>query len=201
MIRALPQRLGLGLATFLVAGLALLSAEEPPKEGKARRQKGERAKQAERAKAKPEEVVKASLPTQLTDHMPVGRVFRRVVIPSYTHDKLKSVMTADSITRIDEQYLDLLQLVIFVHNAEGQAETTVSMDEAVYDLQSGELRSKTPSTIEQPRFTMTGETMIFDTDTQVARLVGDVRLVVPDAGQMAPNLAFPGTRTEKTEGP
>ncbi len=188
-IRGLPCL----LALFVVA-LGSAPAQEDQPEGKGRR-KGPRA-------AKPaEEAVKSALPSELTDHMPVGREFRGVAIPSYTNDKLKSVLTADSVTRVDEQFLDLVNLVVHVHNAEGKPETTISMDEAAYDLVSGELRSKTPSTIEQPRFTMTGDTMTFQTGSQVARLVGNVRLVVPDAGQIAPGFGLPGANAAKTDTP
>ncbi len=194
MIRALPiHRLPCVLA-ILFAALFAATAQEAQQDGKARR-KGQRA-------AKPaEEVVKSALPPQLTDHMPVGREFKGVSIPSYTNDRLKSVMTADSVVRVDEQFLDLFNLVVHVHDAEGKPETTISMDEAAYDLAAGELRSKTPSTIEQPRFTMTGDTMIFQTDSQVARLDGNVRLVVPDAGQIAPDFGLPGAKAAKTKTP
>ncbi len=194
MIRALSIRRLPCVLAVLFAFLAAATAQEARKDDKARR-KGPRAEKPA------EEAVKSALPPELTDHMPVGREFKGVAIPSYTHDKLKSVMTADSVVRVDERFLDLFNLVVHVHNAEGKPETTISMDEAAYDLVAGELRSKTPSTIEQPRFTMTGDTMTFQTGSQVARLVGNVRLVVPDAGQIAPNFGFPGAQAAKTETP
>jgi len=138
-----------------------------------------------------EKVLRSSLPPSLTQSFPIGRVFKGVAIPSYTGDRLQSVMRADSVVRVDEQFLDLVNLVIQVYNDAGVPETTVSMDEAAYDLVIGELASKTPSTIEQPRFTMTGEKIIFQTDSQVAHLVGNVRLIVPDAKKFAPSLGLP----------
>ncbi len=76
--------------------------------------------------------------------MPIGREFKGVAIPSYTGDKLKSVMTSDTVVRVDERHLDLFNLVVKVYNGEGEADTTISMDEAAYDLVAGELTSKTP---------------------------------------------------------
>ncbi|MEM9018468.1 MAG: LPS export ABC transporter periplasmic protein LptC, partial [Verrucomicrobiota bacterium] len=64
------------------------------------------------------------------------------------------------------------------------------------DLVIGELTSKTPARIEQPKFVMTGDKMIFDTRTQVSRLIGNVRVVVPDASGFAAGAGFslPGGR-------
>lgn len=165
---------------------AMEKAARPRKGGK---------KRAEREAAERElagEVVKGALPAELTSSFPIGREFRGVSIPSYTNDALKSVMTADSVVRVDEQYLDLVNLIVHVYNAEGEPETTISMDEASYDLVIGELASKTPSRIEQPRFTMTGDKMTFESGSQFARMIGNVKLVVPDVGEIAPGFGMPG---------
>lgn len=180
-----------GFATFV--GVLLLGAfvaamgqevERPRKGGK---NKGKRAQREAEA------AVKSALPTELTQHFPIGREFKGVAIPSYDGDRLKSVMNADSVTRVDEQFLDLMNLVVHVYNSEGKPETTITMEEAAYDLVVGELASKTPSKIEQPRFTMTGDKMIYQTESQVARMVGNVVVIVPDAKDMAPDFGFPGT--------
>jgi hypothetical protein len=130
-------------------------------------------------------LLQAALPPEVTSLFPIGRAFKGVSIPSYQGTELRSVMHAEVITRVDEQYLDLVKLVISVFNSAGEPDTTISMDEAAYDLVLGELRSKTPATIAQAQFTLTGETMIFDAASQVSRLVGNVRLVIPDIDSIA----------------
>lgn len=180
-----------GFATFV--GVFLLGAfvaamgqevERPRKGGK---NKGKRAQREAEA------AVKSALPAELTRHFPIGREFKGVAIPSYEGDRLKSVMNADTVTRVDEQFLDLTNLVVHVYNSEGEPDTTITMEEAAYDLLAGELASKTPSKIEQPRFTMTGDKMIYQTEAQVARMVGNVVVIVPDAKNLAPDFGFPGT--------
>jgi LPS export ABC transporter protein LptC len=180
-----------GFATFV--GVLLLGAfvaamgqevERPRKGGK---NKGKRAQREAEA------AVKSALPAELTRHFPIGREFKGVAIPSYEGDRLKSVMNADTVTRVDEQFLDLTNLVVHVYNSEGEPDTTITMEEAAYDLLAGELSSKTPSKIEQPRFTMTGDKMIYQTEAQVARMVGNVVVIVPDAKNLAPDFGFPGT--------
>lgn len=146
-----------------------------------------------RVKGEAEKAVRGALPPELTQYFPIGSTFTGVSIPSYEKDRLKSVLTSETVVRVDEKYLDLHQLVIFVYNSDGKPETSITMEEAAYDLVEGMLTSKTPSKIEQPRFTMTGDTMTFETATQVARLTGNVLVVVPDAASLAPDFGFPGS--------
>jgi len=129
--------------------------------------------------------MQSAFPPKLQEMFPIGRVFKGVAIPSYTEENLKSVMHASSITRVDERYLDLFNLVLLVYNGGDEPETTISMDEAAYDMQTGELKSRTPSKIEQTKFTMTGDTMIFQQKTQVSRLEGNVKVVIPDADEFS----------------
>jgi hypothetical protein len=121
------------------------------------------------------------LPPELTKLFPIGRVFKGVAIPSYTEDRLKSVMRAKTVVRVDEQFLDLTDLVISIYNEQGEPETYISMDEATFDLVSQQLVSKTPAKIEQEKFTMTGDKMTFETQTRVSRMEGNVRVIIPDA--------------------
>lgn len=139
-----------------------------------------------------ENAVAAALPPELTELFPIGREFKGVAIPNYNKNVLNTVMRSDSITRIDEQFLDLRNLVISIYNNEGKPETTITMARASYDLILGELVSKTPSKIEQPKFTMTGNKMTFKTESQISLLEGDVKLVVPDVSGMTPDFGFSG---------
>lgn len=166
----------------------------PPERAKAKAERAAKGGKGRRAPGAAEEGVRRALSSELTDYMPVGRAFEGVAIPSYSGEKLKSVMTADTVTRVDDRVLDLVNLVVKVYDEAGEHEATIAMDEAAYDLVADELTSKTPSSIEQTRFTMTGDTMIFQNQTQVARLVGNVRLVVPDASRFAPEFGLPGEK-------
>jgi hypothetical protein len=175
--------------------MAKETGERPRKGGK------KRAEREAAEKALAEKAVKGAMPAELTENFPIGRTFKGVAIPSYTDDALKSVMTADSVVRVDEQYLDLVNLIVHVYNGKGEPETTISMDKASYDLVIGELASKTPSRIEQPRFTMTGDKMTFQSGSQIARLIGNVKLVVPDVGDLAPGFGVPGAPAAATKTP
>jgi|GEM_PF-476242 hypothetical protein len=201
----IPSLLMLGLVSAWGASSPLAAAEEATAKTKAKAADNrDRPKKGARKSGVPapaeegiaEEVVKGALPQELTSSFPIGREFKGVAIPSYANNVLKSVMTAATVVRIDEQFLDLVDLTVLVYNSAGEPETTISMDEASYDLVIGELASKTPSRIEQPRFTMTGDKMTFQAATQTARLVGNVKVIVSDIGDLAPGFAVPAKAGE-----
>ncbi len=151
--------------------------------------------------AEEEEEVAASIlqnavPDELTSIFPIGGTFKGVAIPSYEEETLQSVMRADTITRIDERFLDLTNLLITIYSGGEEGNTTIFMEEAAYDLVLGTLSSKTPARIEQPQFTMTGDVMTFDTRAQVSRLEGNVKVIVPDASALAPATGFPIPTTQ-----
>jgi len=129
------------------------------------------------------DAVAAAMPAELAELFPVGREFKGVMIPSYEEDVLQSVMRADRVKRIDAERLQLYGLTITIYGGEAEQESTViTTDHAIYYLLRGQLMSQTPARVTQANFTMTGNQLIFLTHTQMTRLVGDVRVVVPDAG-------------------
>ncbi len=152
------------------------------------------------AEGKAGEMLKTALPPEIASLFPIGREFKGLSIPTYSSDdQIKAVMRADLVIRVDEQFIDFLNLTVHVYNSRGEPETTITMPEAAYDILIGELASKTASRIEQPRFTVTGDKMIFETRSQISRLVGNVKLVIPDVGELAPDMgAISGKRDAKT---
>ncbi len=128
--------------------------------------------------------MKQALPPQLKEMFPVGRVFKGVVVPSYKGDAVESVMTATTVKRINQRFLLLTDLVIDFYS-NGAKDTSIEMDRARYDLITGILASQTPANIEQEQFTMTGNQLVFETETRKSRVVGNVRVLIPDSGGLA----------------
>jgi lipopolysaccharide assembly outer membrane protein LptD (OstA) len=191
----------LSLIPWLLAGLLVASGAivEPlpaqDEERKANSSASDEEKERQReVRKKARQAMGSALPAEITSAFPIGREFVDVSIPSYEEDTLKSVMTANSITRINDQYLELINLVISVYNAEGEVDTTIHMDEAAYDLTTQTLQGKTPARIEQPQFTMSGDTLTFDTKSQFSRLEGNVVVIIPDVGNAFPVLGMPFNR-------
>jgi hypothetical protein len=184
------------LASLLVASGAIvepLPAQDEERKANSSASDEEKERQRE-VRKKARQAMGSALPAEITSAFPIGREFVDVSIPSYEEDTLKSVMTANSITRINDQYLELINLVISVYNAEGEVDTTIHMDEAAYDLTTQTLQGKTPARIEQPQFTMSGDTLTFDTKSQFSRLEGNVVVIIPDVGNAFPVLGMPFNR-------
>ena len=138
-----------GLFVASIAMVEPVSAQDEEKKAQSSASEEEKERRRE-ARKKARQAMGSALPTEITSAFPIGREFVNVSIPSYEEESLKSVMTANSITRINEQYLKLINLVIdLVYNAEGEVDTTIHMDEAAYDLTTQTLQSKTPARIEQ----------------------------------------------------
>jgi Lipopolysaccharide-assembly, LptC-related len=131
-----------------------------------------------------------AIPPEMTDFFPVGRTFKGVKIPSYTDHVLKSVLEAETITRIDEAYLDITNLTIKSFNPAGEVDSTVKMDKAQYDLKSRQLTSKTEATVKHEKFVMTGDQMGYDTERDVSTMKGRVKVVVPNARKFTGNFGM-----------
>lgn len=131
-----------------------------------------------------------AIPAQMAELFPVGRTFEGVKIPSYSDDVLKTILEADTITRVDQTYLDLTNLVIKVYNADGVVESTVKMKEAQYHMITGQLLSKTPARVDHDKFVMTGEVMGYDSTREVSTMTGKVKVVIPNAREFTGNFGM-----------
>ncbi len=152
-------------------------AEKRPEKYK----KNEHPNKKEKPPQDAQSVMRKALPPELAQLFPIGRIFKGVVIPSYGEDTaIESVMNSAIVTRISEDFIDFTDLVIFFYNAGGDPETSIQMDQAQYNLESGLLTSKTPANIEQERFTMRGDKMTFEAESRLAGLIGNVRMLIYD---------------------
>lgn len=118
----------------------------------------------------------------MTQYFPVGRTFNGVKIPSYSNDELRSVMEAETVTRVDEVFLKLTKLVVTSYNSQGGVDSKVAMDKARYSLLTNQLVSETPAKVTHEKFVMTGDQMGYDTTREISTLKGNVTVVIPDAG-------------------
>lgn len=130
--------------------------------------------------------------------LPEGRTLKGVKLPSYTGDRLSSLMTADTMERLDEKHLGMDELQITMYAGAGEADTLISTDRGVYDLVKEEITSDTRTLIEQEGvFDLEGDSMIFDANTQKGRMTGNVKMLLYQARK---NLMGKGTDTETDQG-
>ena len=143
--------------------------EKPSGKGKA---------DAEGVAADSAEVQEGSIPIGIEKMFPVGRTFFGVRIPSYTGDQLDSVVTTEVMKRVDEEHVDMETLVIQVYS-EGQPDTKIMMDKAIYDMEEDKLTSRqTPPEILHSQFKMVGDKMTFDREARVGHMIGNVKMTI-----------------------
>ncbi len=114
---------------------------------------------------------------------PIGRVFEGVKIPSYSGDTLSSVVHADFMRRADDEHLEMEMLEIVIYTA-GEPDSRILTDRAIYDMDSGTLRSTTPARIMQKQFEMRGDRMLFDSETRIGHLSGNVKTRIHQAADL-----------------
>lgn len=111
--------------------------------------------------------------------LPEGRSLRGVKLPSYTGDRLSSLMTAVTMKRLDGKHLDMEDLRIIMYAESGEENTLISTERGIYDLAKEEITSDTRTRIEQDGvFDLEGDTMIFDAVTQKGKMTGNVKMLL-----------------------
>lgn len=111
--------------------------------------------------------------------LPKGRSLRGVKLPSYSGDRLSSLMTATTMKRLDEKHLDMQDLRIIMYAKPGGKDTLISTDRGIYDIEKEEITSDTRTRIEQEGvFDLEGNDMIFDAVTQKGKMTGDVKMLL-----------------------
>lgn len=122
----------------------------------------------------PEAQFAAERAARMNQLVPIGRIFRGVKIPNYSGDTLGSVVNADFMRRADDEHLEMEMLEIVNYNR-GVPDSRMLTDRAIYDIEAKTLRSTTPAKIIQQQFEMTGDRMIFDSNTRIGHMSGRVK--------------------------
>ncbi len=130
--------------------------------------------------------------------LPEGRILRGVKLPSYTGDRLSSLMTAITMKRLDETHLDMEELRITMYAKPGEKATLISTEQGIYDLEKEEITSDKRTRIEQDGvFDLEGDDMVFDAVTQKGKMTGNVRMLLYQADK---NLMPDENRNDKEIG-
>jgi len=116
--------------------------------------------------------------------LPQGRVLQGVKLPSYTGDRLSSLMTAVTMKRLDDKHLDMEKLHITMYAKPGEKDTLISTKRGIYNLEKKEIASDTRTRIEQEGvFDLEGDEMVFDANNQKGNMKGNVKMLLYKADQ------------------
>ncbi len=165
----------------LFAGAQVLAAkqEEKPKPAKEKKSDGKKKKDGKKADADSQEKGKLSLPI-LKGHDAFG-----LKIPYFdTEGKLQMVFNIGRASRIDEQRVSMAEMQLETFDDKGLSEMTIDLPKSVFNLETGIITSTTNVTIRRSDFEITGQAMVFNTETKQGKLSGSVRMLIYDLGEM-----------------
>lgn len=125
-------------------------------------------------------------PQRLEVPIPVGHVIRGLRLPNIDPFAVKHhEFTAKSAKRIDKDHVEFTDMIIFFFNLEtGEADARISSPLAELNLETHLLTSEDSVTIERSDFTLTGETMEFDTWTRTGKLTGNIHMIIYEVEPM-----------------
>lgn len=181
------QLSGAALAVLLVSPSL---AADPPGKG------GDKASDAKggAAQAKPSEVVTDAM-TSFCKLLPLQVDNFNARIPSFTNGALTSLMLADTLTRRDDDNIDMKNLRITMKGTEGAPDLHVNMKTATYHMPSKVIYSMERSEVNRSDFDLKGDVLVFDTRSGQGKMSGHVKMTIFDTSALSGNSKEPEKKT------
>ncbi len=132
---------------------------------------------AEKSKKKEPKPSKGGL-SALSNILPQGKVHRGVTYPIFENGKLSTVLVPKEMVRRDEENLDIKDMLIELYSPNGHIDYTIKLLTALYHMPSEQLSSNERTVIKGKSFTLEGDTMVYDTNQNICRMTGDIRMVI-----------------------
>ena len=138
----------------------------------------EGAAPAAEAEETTEEKGSAVLQEAIGKLIPEGKASVNVTVPGFSEGILKTLVKAASITRIDDDTLEMIEMFVEVFGTDGKTSFSIDMAEATFDMPSGILQSLQPAKISNAEFDIAGERLVYDTASEQGKLLGKVTMYV-----------------------
>lgn len=110
--------------------------------------------------------------------IPLGFENKNVSVPSFKNGKRASLLTASTITRLDENRLEAKEVVVEMYAEDPAENLRVDLHSAIYHMQDQVLRSGERSRVARTDFEMEGDSMVFDTAKSIGSMKGRVRTLI-----------------------
>ena len=113
--------------------------------------------------------------------VPLGFINKLVRIPTFGSDgAVASVLTADTLVRIDDDRLQAGKSSVEISGKRREEDIRVELISAIYHLSDRSLRSGDRSQVSRSDFHLEGDSMIFDIESSIGRMKGNVRTIIFD---------------------
>lgn len=117
--------------------------------------------------------------------LPLGERNLDVKIPSFRNGVPSSMVRAGSMTKVDDQNMEIEKMDIRLYGETKDRDVRVQLATANYNMPTQVLSSEERSRISRQDFQLEGDEMIFDTNTQQGKISGRVEMIIFDtAGLM-----------------
>lgn len=178
------RRWGVSAAIIIVGfvGYAALAADPTaaPKDAKAKNEgkgKDRKAKQ---------EASKAGSPGMLGGiPLPIGQEVKGLVLPDFdTQGRMRARFEAGTAKRIDAERVHFTGLKMMTFTLESAPDLNIDMPDATLNLNTRVITSTARTTVARTDFSISGDTMQFDTVGRTGTLVGNVKMVITDTSEL-----------------
>ena len=164
------------LLALLIVAIEPAFAAKP----KQKKQKGERATAT--ASVTPGEQSLTNIP------LPIGHEAKGLILPDFdSQGHLRGRFEAVSAKRLDEYHIGFHSLKITTYTPEKQPDLTLELSESVLNLNTRILSSNERTFIKRADFNIEGDSVEFDTNTRVGKMMGNVKMVITSQSKLLPN--------------
>src|SRR5690348_2698341 len=120
--------------------------------------------------------------------LPIGHEAKGLVLPDFDlQGHLRGRFEAQSAKRLDEVHVGFHVLKITTFTPESQPDLTIELSESILNLKTRILSSNERSTIKRADFNIAGDSVEFDTNSRVGKLVGNVKMVITSQSKLLNN--------------
>lgn len=116
--------------------------------------------------------------------LPLGQKNLDVKIPSFKDGLPSSLIRAGSMTRLDDEYMEMEKLDIRLFGEARDKDVRVQLVTGEYHMPSQLLSSEQRSRISREDFQLEGDSLVFDTKSQQGKMTGNVRMVIFDSSSL-----------------
>lgn len=113
--------------------------------------------------------------------LPLGQKNLDVKIPSFKDGRPDSFVRAGSMTRLDDNQMDMEKTDIRIYGETREADLRVQLPTAIYDMNTQIMTSDTRSRISREDFQLEGDTLVFDTRSRQGKMTGHIHMIIYDA--------------------
>jgi hypothetical protein len=117
-------------------------------------------------------------PPKFNIPIPMGHNAKGVDLPFFDNGKLQMYFVIRKAFRVDINHLDMTHAYMQTYDEKETPDVTIYMTRCLLDLNTRVITSEVPVDIRRSDFEITGEKMVFNTQTHIGRLSGHVRMTI-----------------------